>query len=330
VLEIGAGFAIALVIIFVGWRLQNGTTTLGDFAAYSGALIMAAQPVRTLGNLNAIVQEALAALARYFAVMDEKPAVQEKPGARVLAVSKGSVAFNDVRFSYGEGAEALSGATFMAEGGKTTALVGRSGSGKSTLLSLAPRLMDVGSGSVAIDGQDVRDVTLASLRDQVAVVSQDIVLYDDTIRANIAFGKPGATDAEIEAAAKAAAAHDFIMALPDGYRSAVGDRGGRLSGGERQRVALARAFLKNAPILLLDEATSALDAESEAQVQQALAKLMLGRTSIVIAHRLSTVRDADRIVVLDQGRVAEEGTHAALVKRKGGIYAGLYKRQFEE
>ena len=330
VLEIGAGLAIALVIIFVGWRLQNGTTTLGDFAAYSGALIMAAQPVRTLGNLNAIVQEALAALARYFAVMDEAPAVQEKPGARPLLVSKGSVAFTDVRFSYGEGAEALSGASFTAEGGKTTALVGRSGSGKSTLLSLAPRLIDVASGSVAIDGQDVRDVTLTSLRDQVAVVSQDIVLYDDTIRANIAFGKPGATDAEIEAAAKAAAAHDFIMALPEGYGSAVGDRGGRLSGGERQRVALARAFLKNAPILLLAEATSALDAESEAQVQQALAKLMRGRTAIVIAHRLSTVRDADRIVVLDQGRVAEEGTHAALVKRKGGIYAGLYKRQFEE
>lgn len=330
VLEIGAGIAIALVIIFVGWRLQNGTTTLGDFAAYSGALIMAAQPVRTLGNLNAIVQEALAALARYFAVMDEKPAVQEKPGAKPLAVGEGGVSFADVRFAYGEGGEALSGVTFTAAGGRTTALVGRSGSGKSTLLSLVPRLMDVASGSVAIDGQDVRDVTLASLRDQVGVVSQDIVLYDDTIRANIAFGKPGATDAEIEAAAKAAAAHEFIMALPEGYGSAVGDRGGRLSGGERQRVALARAFLKNAPILLLDEATSALDAESEAQVQQALAKLMRGRTSIVIAHRLSTVRDADRIVVLDQGRVAEEGTHAALVKRKGGIYAGLYKRQFEE
>jgi ATP-binding cassette, subfamily B, bacterial MsbA len=191
-------------------------------------------------------------------------------------------------------------------------------------------LMDVGQGSVLIDGQDVRDVTLNSLRDQVAVVSQDIVLYDDTIRANIAFGKPGATDDEIEAAAKAAAAHDFIIAQPDGYNSRVGDRGGRLSGGERQRVALARAFLKNAPILLLDEATSALDAESEALVQAALGKLMKGRTSIVIAHRLSTVRNADHIVVLDQGRVSEEGKHAALVKQKGGIYAGLHKRQFAD
>jgi ATP-binding cassette, subfamily B, bacterial MsbA len=256
--------------------------------------------------------------------------VQEKPGAKPLAVSKGEVAFNAITFSYGEGTDALSGATFTAAGGKTTALVGRSGSGKSTLLSLVPRLMDVGQGSVLIDGQDVRDVTLNSLRDQVAVVSQDIVLYDDTIRANIAFGKPGATDAEIEAAAKAAAAHDFIMAQPEGYNSRVGDRGGRLSGGERQRVALARAFLKNAPILLLDEATSALDAESEALVQQALGKLMKGRTSIVIAHRLSTVRNADHIVVLDQGSVAEEGKHAALVKRKGGIYAGLHKRQFAD
>ncbi len=189
--------------------------------------------------------------------------------------------------------------------------------------------MDVASGSVSIDGQDVRDVTLASLRDRIAVVSQDIVLYDDTIRANICFGRKDATDAAVEAAARAAAAHDFIAALPDGYHTRVGDRGGRLSGGERQRVALARAFLKDAPILLLDEATSALDAESEALVQQALAKLMAGRTTIVIAHRLSTIRDADRIVVMDEGRVAEEGTHAELLAR-GGVYAGLHRRQFEE
>jgi ATP-binding cassette, subfamily B, bacterial MsbA len=329
ILEIGAGVAIALVIIFVGWRLQSGATTLGDFAAYSGALIMAAQPVRTLGNLNAIVQEALAALTRYFAIMDEKPSIAEKATAKPLVVSKGEVAFNDIIFSYAEGASALSGAQFVAEGGKTTALVGRSGSGKSTLLSLVPRLMDTGSGTVQIDGADVRDMTLASLRNAVAVVSQDIVLYDDTIRANIAFGKPDATDAEITAAGEAAAAHGFIMALPEGYASRVGDRGSRLSGGERQRIALARAFLKNAPILLLDEATSALDAESEALVQTALGKLMRGRTSIVIAHRLSTVRDADKIVVLDNGRVVEQGKHDALLAQ-GGIYASLYKRQFRE
>jgi ATP-binding cassette, subfamily B, bacterial MsbA len=275
------------------------------------------------------VQEALAALTRYFAIMDEKPSIAEKATAKPLVVSKGEVAFNDIIFSYAEGASALSGAQFVAEGGKTTALVGRSGSGKSTLLSLVPRLMDTGSGTVQIDGADVRDMTLASLRNAVAVVSQDIVLYDDTIRANIAFGKPDATDAEITAAGEAAAAHGFIMALPEGYASRVGDRGSRLSGGERQRIALARAFLKNAPILLLDEATSALDAESEALVQTALGKLMRGRTSIVIAHRLSTVRDADKIVVLDNGRVVEQGKHDALLAQ-GGIYASLYKRQFRE
>jgi ATP-binding cassette, subfamily B, bacterial MsbA len=329
ILEIGAGVAIALVIVFLGWRLQNGTTTLGDFAAYSGALIMAAQPVRTLGNLNAIVQEALAALSRYFAVMDEAPKVLDRPGAPALAVTGGEVRFEDIAFSYGE-QEALAGVTLAAAAGRTTALVGRSGSGKSTLLALVPRLMDASAGRVLIDGQDIREVGLASLRDRIAVVSQDIVLFDDTIRANIAFGRPGASDAAIEQAARDAAAHDFIMAQPGGYAAAVGDRGGKLSGGERQRIALARAFLKDAPILLLDEATSALDADSEDLVQAALKRLMAGRTTIVIAHRLSTVRDADRIVVMDQGKVAEEGTHAQLLKRKGGIYAGLHARQFRE
>ncbi len=329
ILEIGAGVAIALVLIFIGWRLKTGQTTLGDLAAYSGALLMAAQPVRTLGNLNAIVQEALAALARYFAVMDESPAVVEKPGAPALMVSGGEVRFEDISFSYGE-QEALTGVSLTAAAGRTTALVGRSGSGKSTLLALVPRLMDPASGRLLIDGQDIRDVTLASLRDAVAVVSQDIVLFDDTISANIAFGRPGASAAAIEQAARDAAAHDFIVAQPGGYEARVGDRGGRLSGGERQRIALARAFLKNAPILLLDEPTSALDAESEDLVQAALRRLMRGRTTIVIAHRLATVRGADRIVVLDQGRVAEEGTHAELMKRKSGVYAGLYARQFRD
>jgi ATP-binding cassette, subfamily B, bacterial MsbA len=329
ILEIGAGLAIALVIIFIGIRLMNGLTTLGDLAAYAGALLMAAQPVRTLGNLNAIVQEALAALARYFAVMDEKPLVVEKPGAPALDVSAGEVRFDAIGFNYGA-QEALAGVSFSAPAGKTTALVGRSGSGKSTLLALVPRLMDPAAGRVLVDGQDVRDVTLGSLRDAIAVVSQDIVLFDDTVRANIAFGRPGAADAEIEQAARDAAAHDFIMAQPGGYDARVGDRGGKLSGGERQRIALARAFLKGAPILLLDEATSALDAESEDLVQAALRRLMKGRTAIVIAHRLATVRDADRIVVMDQGRVAEEGTHATLLKRKGGVYAGLHARQFRE
>jgi ATP-binding cassette, subfamily B, bacterial MsbA len=335
ILEIGAGFAIALVIVFLGYRLHKGTTSLGDFAAYSGALLMAAQPIRTLGNLNAIVQEALAALTRYFAVIDEKPSISEKTAAPPLMVSKGSVSFENVGFAYParEGADmpqALSGVSFVAVGGQTTALVGRSGSGKSTLLSLVPRLMDVGDGRIMVDGQDVRDVQLASLRDQVAVVSQDITLFDDTIRANILFGKPGASQEAVMAAATAAAAHDFITGLPEGYDTRVGERGSRLSGGERQRIALARAFLRDAPILLLDEPTSALDAESEDLVQAALKRLMKNRTTIVIAHRLSTVRDAQNIVVMDQGRVVEQGRHATLVKAKAGVYAGLYKRQFRE
>jgi ATP-binding cassette, subfamily B, bacterial MsbA len=329
ILEIGAGLAIALVIVFVGWRLQSGVTTLGDFAAYSGALIMASQPIRTLGNLNAIMQEALAALSRYFALMDEKPTIVDTPDAPALNRIDGSVMFRDISFTYPDDTMALSGATFLAEGGKMTALVGKSGSGKSTLLSLVSRLMDVSSGQVLIDGQDVRNVRLQSIRDQVAVVSQDIVLFDDTIRANIAFGKKNATEAEIISAAKAAAAHDFILAQPKGYDTSVGDRGSRLSGGERQRLALARAFLKDAPILLLDEATSALDAESEELVQQAFARLMQGRTSIVVAHQLSTIRQAAKIVVLDQGKIVEEGKHAALLK-KNGLYASLHRKQFRD
>jgi ATP-binding cassette, subfamily B, bacterial MsbA len=324
-LETGAGVAVALVIVFVGWRLQAGLATLGDFAAYAGALLMASQPIRTLGNLNAIVQEAIGALIRFHEVMDEAPRITEKHGAPALAVSGGAVAFEAVTFTYGDG-QALDGVSFVAEAGKTTALVGPSGSGKSTLLSLVLRLHDVGGGRVMIDGQDVRDVTLASLRQATAIVAQDVVLFDDTIRANIALARPGATDAEIEEAARAAAAHDFIIAQPQGYLTRVGDRGSRLSGGERQRIALARAFLKDAPILLLDEATSALDAQSETLVQEAIARLMKGRTAIVVAHRLSTVRDADRIIVLDRGKITETGTHQALIDASG-TYATLHGLQ---
>jgi ATP-binding cassette, subfamily B, bacterial MsbA len=327
-LEIGAGIAVALVIIFVGWRMKAGIATLGDFAAYSGALLMATQPIRTLGNLNAIVQEAIGALLRFNSTMDEKPLIADRAGAAALAVGAGEVRFDDVSFSYGEG-QALAGASFLAAGGKTTALVGRSGSGKSTLLSLALRFHDAGGGAIRIDGQDIRDVTLASLRENTAVVTQEIALFDDTITQNIRLGRPGASQAEIEEAARKAAAHDFIAALPGGYGTRVGERGSRLSGGERQRIALARAFLKDAPILLLDEATSALDANSETLVQEALGVLMKGRTTIVVAHRLSTVRDADLIVVLDGGRVVEQGTHAALLAA-GGAYAQLHALQFRD
>jgi subfamily B ATP-binding cassette protein MsbA len=330
ILEIAAGLAIAAVIVFVGWRIQSGVTTLGDFAAYSGALIMAAQPIRTLGNLNAIVQEAMAALGRYHAVLDEPSLISERPDARPLRDPAGAVAFENVSFAYaGEAPAAVNGVTFHTRPGGVTALVGRSGSGKSTLLALVPRLFDVTGGRVTIGGEDVRDVTLASLRDAIAVVSQDVVLFDDTIAANIAFGRPGADEAAIERAARAAAAHDFIMAQPAGYATRVGERGGRLSGGERQRIALARAFLKDAPILLLDEATSALDAESETAVQAALGALQKGRTTIVIAHRLSTIREAEQIVALDQGQVVEIGDHDTLMRRDG-LYATLHRMQFRE
>ncbi len=324
-LEVLGGAAVAAVMGFAGWRAAVGTSTVGNFTGFVAALLIASQPMRALGSLNAAVQEGLAGLARVFSVIDEPPGIVERPGAVALPAGNGRVVFEGVRFAYPDGRQGLRGLSFAAEPGMTVALVGASGAGKSTALALIPRLHDATGGRITVDGADVREVTLGSLRDAIAYVGQDTMLFDDTVGANIAMGRPGADGAAISAAADAAAA-GFIAALPEGFAMPVGTGGGRLSGGQRQRVALARALLRDPRILLLDEATSALDAESEAAVQQALARLRQGRTTIVVAHRLSTVRDADLVVAMAEGVVAEQGTHGELMGRDG-LYARLVRTQ---
>ncbi|MBM3566097.1 MAG: ATP-binding cassette domain-containing protein [Alphaproteobacteria bacterium] len=327
IMETLGGLAVALVIVYGGSRVIAGTTDAGSFFSFITALLLAYEPVKRLANLNASLQEGLAGAQRLFAVLDLVPKVREAAGAIPLRSGPGDVKLDNVRFSYVPGHPALDGVTVEAPAGRTVALVGPSGAGKSTILNLVPRFYDPDAGAVLIDGQDARRLTFASLNGAIALVSQEITLFDDTVRANIAYGRAGATEEEIVAAARAAAAHEFIVALPQGYDTVVGEQGVKLSGGQRQRLAIARAMLKNAPILLLDEATSALDSEAERQVQAALGALMKGRTTLVIAHRLSTVMNADRIYVVDGGRIVEQGTHAELLA-KGGAYARLYAMQF--
>jgi subfamily B ATP-binding cassette protein MsbA len=326
IMETLGSVAIALVIFYGGSRVIAGATTPGVFFSFITALLMAYQPVKSLANLNANLQEGLAGAARVFGLLDLAPQIRDRPGAVPLPAGPGEIRFTDVHFSYGPEKAALHGVSLVVPAGRTVALVGASGGGKTTLLNLIPRFYDVERGSVAIDGHDIRDVTLDSLRARIAIVSQEVSLFHDTVRANIAYGRPDASDADIRRAAALAGAAEFIDGLPLGYETLVGERGTKLSGGQRQRIAIARALLKNAPILLLDEATSALDTESERAVQAALATLMEGRTTLVIAHRLSTVVDADLIYVVDDGRIVEQGRHAELIAR-GRTYARLYALQ---
>jgi ATP-binding cassette, subfamily B, bacterial MsbA len=328
--DIFAGLIIAFVLFFAGWQILHNQLTLNTFFGFLTALLLAQQPVRNLSQLWPTASAGIAAAHRMFAAIDTRPRIVNMPGAAVLKVPRngGAIAFNNVQFSYGD-SPILDRVTLDIPAGSKVALVGPSGAGKSTIFNLLLRFYERNGGLIAIDGQDVHDVTLESLRAAIGVVTQEAVLFDESIADNIALGRPGATEAEIEQAARDAAAHDFISGMPEGYRTRVGEGGLKLSGGQRQRIAIARAMLRNAPILLLDEATSALDAESERQVQEALARLTVGRTTIVIAHRLSTVRDADQIFVLDKGRVVESGRHEALLT-SGGLYAQLYRHNLAD
>ncbi len=326
-METLGGAAIALVIFYGGHQVIDGTRTPGAFFSFITALLLAYQPVKSLATLNASLQEGLAAAQRVFEVLDIEPAIRDLPDARPLRVEGGEVRFDAVSFGYHPGTVALDRVSFTVPAGSTVALVGPSGAGKSTVLNLIPRFYDTDGGTIAIDGQEIAAVTIASLRHSIALVSQEVSLFDDTVRANIAYGRLTAPSAEIEAAAAAAGADAFIRELPQGYDTLVGEHGLRLSGGQRQRIAIARAMLKDAPILLLDEATSALDSETERLVQGALRRLMRGRTTVVIAHRLSTIINADLICTMDRGRIVESGRHAQLLAR-GGLYARLYETQF--
>jgi subfamily B ATP-binding cassette protein MsbA len=326
-IELLTGFGFALAIYFAGTKGVRGDLTLGHFMGFMTAALLIYAPLKSAATLQTQLQEGVAAASRVLGVVDRQVTLIEMPDAKPLQLKQGEIEFRDVSFAYESENAVLKSVSLVVPPGSTVALVGPSGSGKSTLVNLTLRFFDPERGKVLIDGQDIRHVTVDSLREAIALVTQDPVLFDDTIRVNIAYGSKPVDEGQVIAAAKAAAAHDFIMGLPRGYDTRVGEAGGLLSGGERQRIAIARAIYKDAPILLLDEPTSSLDSEAEAKVQAALEVLMRGRTVLMIAHRLSTVKKADLICVLDQGRIIESGRHDDLVA-KGGLYTRLHRTQF--
>lgn len=327
--DILSGVAIGTLIIYGGIQVMEGRSTTGALFSFITAFIMAYEPMKQLTKLSTKVQAGLAAAEAVFKIIDERPKLMDAPNAAPLVVKNFDIKLQHVNFSYIPGDEVLHDVSMDIKEGAKVAIVGQSGAGKSTILNLIPRFYDVDSGAITIDGFDIRKVTIESLRSKIALVAQETGLFDDTIEANIAYGKPGALQSEIIAAAKSAAAHDFIMAMPNGYETMIGELGVKLSGGQRQRISIARAMLRNAPILLLDEATSALDNESERLIQEALQVLQKGRTTLVIAHRLSTVIDADCIYVMERGRVVESGTHEELLALNG-TYAKLYSKELAE
>ena len=327
--EFLAALAVTVIVWFGGYEVVNGVITAGALVAFLTYAVNLANPVKRISRVYGAIQKAMAGADRVFAIMDLPETIVNRPGAKDLPPVRGEVVFDDVTFAYEEGNDALSQVSFSADPGQMIAFVGPSGAGKSTIANLIPRFYEVSSGAIRIDGYDVRDVTMESLRGQIGIVPQETMLFSATVRENIRYGRLDATEEEILQAAKDANAHEFIMALPEGYETKIGERGLNLSGGQRQRIAIARAILKDPRILILDEATSALDTESEKVVQAALDRLMIGRTSFVIAHRLSTVFNADQIYVIEGGRIHEHGTHEALLAA-GGLYSNLYHIQFSK
>jgi ATP-binding cassette, subfamily B, bacterial MsbA len=326
VMETLGGFGVCAIVYYGGYQVVNGQSTPGTFFSFMAALFMLYEPIKRINEVNMTIQEGISAGERIFALIDTPPDVLDRPGATILETVEKEIVFDHVSFAY-EDQLILKDLHIAVKAGEAVAIVGESGVGKSTLLDLLPRFYDVTSGRILIDGKDVRDLTQRSLRENIGIVTQQTILFDDTIRNNIAYGRPDLPLASVVDAARAAHAHDFIMALPKAYDTVIGENGIKLSGGERQRIAIARALLKNPPVLILDEATSNLDSDSEKAVQSALEELMKGRTTIVVAHRLSTIRNVDRIYVLVDGRVAEQGSHDELLTLNRE-FARLYNMQF--